>query len=157
MESIKDKIPAMLVTVRINSSPLGSRHTLKAYGSHVARMSIMTTLLAILGVRGNRAVTHLLSGSVAIVSSIVLRILIQAVRRSISETTKGLDLSSNMILNHITTVSLKKLILGWFEGPKLRQRTEYWHLPTRGVITALAALVEGLAVLAGERPPAWCP
>ena len=70
-------------------------------------------------------------------------------------TTSGLDLFSNMILNHITKVSLNILILGMNEDPRLKQRTEYWHRPALGAMTALAALVVKLAVLAGERPPAW--
>ena len=112
-------MPAILETESVNSSPLGSLHTLNENGSHLARISIMITLLNMLLVIGNRAANHLVSGSVAIVSRILLRIVIHADRRCTSVTTKGLDLSSNMILNHMTKVSLNILILGWFEGPRL--------------------------------------
>ena len=152
---MKDEMPDMLVIESVNSSPLGFRQTLNDTGSHLANISIMMILLTMLLVRGNRAVNHLVSGIFAIVVNMLFRIVIQEVRRCSSVTISGLDLSSNIILNHMTKVSLNILILGWYDGPRLKQRTEYWHRPALGAITALAALVERLAVLAGERPPAW--
>ena len=152
---MKDEMPDILEIESEYSSPLGFRQTLNETGFHLANISIMMTLLTMLLVRGKRAVNHLVSGTVSIASSILLRIVIQEARRCSSVTTKGLDLSSNMILNHIINVSLNILILGWFEGPRLKQRTEYWHRPALGAMTAFAALIEKLAVFAGERPPAW--
>ena len=117
---MKDEMPDILEIESVNSSPLGLRHTLNEPGFHLARISIMMTLLTMLFVRENRAVYHLVSGTLSIVSRILFRIVIQEVRRCSSVTTSGLDLFSNMILNHLTNVSLNILILGMNEGSRLK-------------------------------------
>ena len=67
---MKDEMPEILEIDSENSSPLGFRQTLSETGFHLAKINLMMTLLTMLSVRGNRAVNHLVSGIVSILSSI---------------------------------------------------------------------------------------